>query len=868
MHDVNEFFINENERFLDLFPFPLIIKTKEEEIIFNESFCKLVEYNKQELNQIGLITVILDADIQLFYDCLKGNSVNKKQFIRLVSKSGSILSTIISIKPLAHKDTNQIGRCLIIFDSSEFLELNNYHFEESLGYKELFDNNPNPMWIYDTVSLRFLKVNEAAVVNYGYSFYEFYRMTILDIRPEEDVPRLLNNIQENDESLQRSGVWRHRKKNGTIIFVNISSHSVNLMGKNARLVLAVDITDKQKMKQVLENENAKLKSIIDSTTDMIFSVDKEYNYTCFNLAHKNIIKILSGREIEINKNFLNYLPSIKEKMIAKSNFDKVLMGNIHSETIEITINGTTKFFDILHNPIYDDDKDVIGVSVFAKDISENKLALDRLRTQELNFKRLFNESITGDFISSVDGKILLCNPEFLNIFGFESLEAAYTTSASELYINPTDRIKMIEKLKIERKIINKEITLKRRDGKSIDVLQNMIGIFNQNEELENIQVYILNITEQKKALRKIKQLSQAVEQSEVTVLITDVNGQIEYINKKGLETTGYTIEEVIGNNPRIFSSGEKERFAYIELWNTIKAGNDWFGEFHNKKKSGELYWEKAIISPIVDEDNVIVNYIAIKEDITEKKRIEQELIKAKDQAEEMNRLKTYFIQNLSHELRTPLFGIIGFADLLFTSYEQDDIKMMSDSILKSGHRLLNTLNALLSFSEIESKHGNLIIDKIDVNLICSEVYQQFKDSNTNVDIEFYFDSSEKEIYVELSERLFKDAINHLLKNSIVYTQQGKIILRTSIKNIDNVEYAYIVVEDTGIGIPKEKQNLIFEDFRQASEGLSREYEGIGLGLTLTKKYVELFQGKIFLESVVNVGTKITITFPINRIYKK
>ena len=189
---------------------------------------------------------------------------------------------------------------------------------------------------------------------YGYSQDEFLNMTIKDIRPPEDIPELIKNLDGIDSTIQDSGTWRHRKKDGTIFLVKISSHSIMLNGYTARVTMAIDVTEKIAAKQNLVTEAAKLKSIIESTSDTIFSVDKNYCYTSFNSAHSNLMKKTGNVTIELGTNFLSYLPGEQEKLTAKAHIDKALKGERISEVIIIGDDERTQLcLDVLHNPVRD-----------------------------------------------------------------------------------------------------------------------------------------------------------------------------------------------------------------------------------------------------------------------------------------------------------------------------------------------------------------------------------------------------------------------------------------------------------------------------------------------------------------------------------
>ncbi len=355
---------------------------------------------------------------------------------------------------------------------------------------------------------------------------------------------------------------------------------------------------------------------------------------------------------------------------------------------------------------------------------------------------------------------------------------------------------------------------------------------------------------------ELRKLSSAVKQSSATIIITDTLGNVEYVNPKFTEVTGYSSDEVIGKNTRILESGLTTPEEHTNLWNTIKSGNEWHGEIRNKKKNGELYWESSSISPIRNAEGEITHFLAVKEDITEKKKIEMELIESKEKAEEMSRLKSNFLANMSHELRTPLIGIIGFAEMLVEELENEEKKQMAESILQSGERLSRTLDLILDLSMLESDKLNMNKHKVNILDAIKESIYSSRQAARKKGLKFNFESNGKEIYCNVDKKLFGRAIHYFLDNSIKFTQKGSI----SIKVFTNGN-ATIQITDTGIGISKEKLKLIFEPFRQASEGNSRKYEGTGLGLTLAKKFIEVLGGTVTVRSEEAKGTIFTIEFP-------
>jgi len=358
-------------------------------------------------------------------------------------------------------------------------------------------------------------------------------------------------------------------------------------------------------------------------------------------------------------------------------------------------------------------------------------------------------------------------------------------------------------------------------------------------------------------------LLKAIEQSPVVILITDSMGRIEFVNPKFVEVTGYDKNEVLGQKPSIMKSGIHSKEFYSELWATINSGKEWQGEFHNKKKSGELYWESAIIFPIINEVDKIINYIAIKEIITEKKTMIEELVNAKEKAEEMNRVKSLFFANMSHELRTPFVGIMGYANLLADTLEDPESKEMAQGILRTSTRLIDTLSKILTVTKIEFDKIEVNFEKLNIIALMDEIYDQYIKTAKIKNIELIRNYSAEVKEVISDPILLREILLNLVSNAVKFTNEGYIKISSEIKEKETGKKIFVIsVKDTGIGISKGKQNIIWEEFRQASEGSTRDFQGTGLGLSIVQKYVALLNGEISVESEVGKGTKFTLTLPL------
>ncbi|NDP27218.1 MAG: PAS domain S-box protein [Flavobacterium sp.] len=399
-----------------------------------------------------------------------------------------------------------------------------------------------------------------------------------------------------------------------------------------------------------------------------------------------------------------------------------------------------------------------------------------------------------------------------------------------------------------------------------------INFFSSAEEISLLEKIILNIAfalesilieeDRKRTEEKIRQLSQAVEQSPVTIVITNTKGEIEYVNSKFIEATGYTLEEVMGKTPRILKSGYTSSLEYKELWKTVASGKEWHGEFHNKRKDGTLFWESATISPIINTEGKSTHYISIKEDITQRKKVEKELVKSKERAEESDRLKLAFLANMSHEIRTPMNGILGFTELLkepkLTGEQQREY---IDIIEKSGIRMLNIINDIISISKVESGQVDILLSETNVNEQMEYLQTFFnpeaKQKGIQLCVSKRLPSNEAIIKTD-REKLYA-ILTNLVKNAIKFTNEGSIEFGCEKKG-ENLQF---FVKDTGLGIPQSQKKVIFERFRQANETISRSHEGSGLGLAISKAYVKKLGGKIWVASKEGKGSAFYFTIPFH-----
>jgi PAS domain S-box-containing protein len=508
-------------------------------------------------------------------------------------------------------------------------------------------------------------------------------------------------------------------------------------------------------------------------------------------------------------------------------------------------------------PFFDQQGEISEILISFIDITERKHT-----EEELQIKDWVIESATSAIVTlDLKGNLNYMNLSFLKLWGYSSSSEIIGKPIMEFWQKNSKSDEFMNAVYTNGEW-NGELIGVSKIGVSFDVLAMLSLVVNDDGQPICMQSSFLDITQRKQTENELRRLNKAIEQSPVTVVITNMDGNIEYANPKFIETTGYTMDEVQGKNSSILQSGTQTNEFYEGLWKTILSGNNWTGEFQNRKKNGDLLWESAVISPIRNSNGDISSFIAIKEDITEKKKMMEDLIVAKEMAEKSDRLKSAFLANMSHEIRTPMNGILGFSELLkepnLTGEEQQEyIKIIE----KSGARMLNIINDIVDISKIEA--GLMLLDMKESNLNeqIEYIYTLFKPEVEGKGMKLFFKNGLpfKKAILKTDRGKIYAILTNLVKNAIKYTQTGSIEIgykhnssRSQNGREDNPDELEFYVKDTGIGVRPENKNIIFERFRQGSESISREYEGAGLGLSISKAYIEMLGGKIWVENNVDI----------------
>ena len=751
--------------------------------------------------------------------------------------------------------------------------------ESEIRYRTLFETAGDAIFIMK--GEKSIACNNATIQMFGcFDKADIINHSLLEFSPpnqpdgQDSKQKATSYIEAALGGKTQQFYWQHIKKDGSPFDAEVSLNKLTLSQVTYVQAIVRDITSNKKLEDELKDSEIRYRTLFENSSEFLFTLDLKGNFTDVNKSAEVLTGYPKSELLKMNFKDYTHKKEHKKLFLIFNNIYKtgIPVQNVY---VEATIkDNLKKYFEISLSLLRTADQ-IIGYQGSSKDITERKFAEDKLKESEEYFRALIENS--NDVISILDekGNIMYESPAHKKVLGYDTGELI-SSNVFEL-VHPDDKeqvhLQFAGLLKQSGGIEQVHFRFLHKNGYWI-YLEGAGRNLLKSHEVNGIVVNYRDVTHRIHTEKELKKLNLAIEQSPVCVIITDINGNIEYANQQFSKLTGYSVKESLGKNPRFLNAGTQPKEYYKELWETINSGKIWEGEFHNKMANGELFWENAIISPIKDEKGQITNFVAVKENITEKKKMWNDLIFAKEKAEESDRLKTAFLHNISHEIRTPMNGILGFTTLLLepglTGEEQHNY---IDVIKKSGDRMLNTVKNLMDISMIESKQVKISISDTNVNDEINNLYLFFKPEVEikGIQLSIKHNLPSQKAIIKTDKEKLNSILTNLVKNAIKYTVDGRIefgyILKSDTEPVGTEQGRSVEVEffvkDTGIGIHKDRHQAIFDRFVQADIEDKSALEGTGLGLSISKSYVEMLGGKIRVESREGIGTQFYFTIPYN-----
>jgi len=519
-----------------------------------------------------------------------------------------------------------------------------------------------------------------------------------------------------------------------------------------------------------------------------------------------------------------------------------------------------------------------ALDVLARE-AERGAAIDALQRSELRFRQVFESSIDGILMAAPDGRVLSANPAACRMLGFDESELRALGRGGPL--DPADpRLAAALEERSRTGRFAGELAFLRKDGSRMPGEVSSV-LYDDSFGQKRSSIIIRDITERVQTEMELRKLSMAVEQSPESIVITDTAGTIEYVNETFLRVTGYTRQEVLGRNPSILQSGGTPVGTYTEMWSALGRGEPWKGQFENRRKDGSTYTEFAIIAPIRQQDGRVTHYLAIKDDITERKRMGEELdtyrhqleqlvdmrtaelAEARAHAEAANQAKSAFLANMSHEIRTPMNAIIGLTHLMLSAGTTPEQAARLRKIAASGRHLLSLVNDILDLSKIEA--GKLVVEAAAFDLLkaVGEAFGSMALRAEEKGLEArLLPAPDLPLAVRGDALRLGQILLNLLSNAVKFTDRGGITLRVGVVHArPEGSLLRFEVTDTGIGLTEEQQAHLFKAFEQADTSTTRKYGGTGLGLAICQRLVQALGGEIGVHSTPGSGSSFWFQLP-------
>jgi two-component system sensor histidine kinase/response regulator len=727
--------------------------------------------------------------------------------------------------------------------------------ESETLFRSLAETVSAAIYIYQ--GSKYIYVNPAAETITGYTHDELMGMEVWDILHPDflEETKEIAALRQKGEDVPAHFETKILTKNGEARWLDITPRLIRFQGQQAALATAFDITERKGWEDALRESEEKYRTILQSIQEGYYEVDLSGGLTFFNDSLSRIM----GTPAEKMRGLKHRAYTDPETAARISEaFNEVFRTGEPLEGFQyeiLTLEGVRKFLESSVSLRRDSTGQIVGFRGTSREITERKLAEEALRESEQRYKTLFDAATDGIVILGTEGeqagRILAANKATAETTGYTVDELLELNISDLLQPEYRDLVSRSAPRPNTGEHITVEVLRRRKDGTTFPVEINAgpLRIGDKNYILG----FARDITERKHIETEVTMLAHAIRSIRESVCITDSEDTLLFVNDAFLTTYGYDRHEVIGKN--IFElvrvPANSARVTAIPPPNLIRR---WEGELFNRRKDGSEFPIHLSSSPILDETGRTIALVGVTQDITESKRAIEELQKAKDAAEAASRAKSEFLANMSHEIRTPMNGIIGMTELALdtdlTAEQREYLKLVK----LSADSLLGVINDILDFSKIEAGKLDLDLDEFNLQDGVDEVMKALgvRAEQKGLELAYYLRPGVPDTVVGDLGRLRQILVN-LVGNAIKFTERGEVIVRIDVEAQTNEEVVlHFGVRDTGIGIPREKQTMIFESFTQADGSTTRKHGGTGLGLAISSQLVQMMGGQIWVESPVDL----------------
>jgi len=873
-------------------------------------------------NVVGKQMCIYPNKIQQLFpqdELLQVMGVESYVGIPLFSKDSKTIGIMVGLHSNALSNLDMIQKVLTIYIDRVSAELQRTETESALReselqFRSLYDSAADAIIIADTESGLIVNANQAAIKLINAPKESIIGMHQSQLHPPEIKEYGEAAFQKHKQEIEEMSLSNAVESividsNGSRIPVEVIASKVLYQGKNCIMGIFRDITERKKAEKALKESEEQYRTLVENLNEAVMLVDLDDRVLFVNNKFTELLEY-SPDEIIGKIGYEILLPKEKQNLIISAIEERKKGLSGQYEVSFVKKNGDLRHFLVNGSPVYNAEGKLTGSLGALTDITEMKQAEELQIELHRKLKTLIG-NLTGiayrckndkdwtmEYISEGCNKITgYTAEEFIDNKELSFNDIIHPDYKTYLWDTWQKFLSEKKHIVVEYPIITKHEGIKW-------VWEQGCGIFSENGELQALEGFITDITDRKRA-EKVQEILYNIAlhihlEKSTKDLLEFVRSEIGYvIDTKNFFAAIYdpekdTLKEIIYvDEIDNFESNEWSATQSIS-GHVVKEGKTVFlrgneiDEFYKKHNLGvEGTIPKSWIGvPIFLHSKAIgimviqsyENYNAFSNsEVTllemiaheigvfiEKHTMIEELVKAKEKAEEMNKVKSHFFANMSHELRTPFVGIMGYAELLADSLQYENDRKMAEGILKASTRMQDTLANILGLSKLESDSIEVKKNKVEMNELITNLFESFKGGALRKNLSYEKEINFTELVIETDEIILKDVLQNFVSNAIKYTNEGFVKITADIeKKVEN-DLLVINVADSGLGIPADKLELIWEPFRQASEGLNRSFEGTGLGLSIVKKSAELLGGNVVVESEFGKGSTFKLILPITK----
>lgn len=847
----------------------------------NQALSDITGYSKEELLDRSFTALTVPDDQEEENRCLqavlKGETASFQYEKRCVHKEGQILTLVVSGRTVSGNQGQLLYSVVHLRDITQQKALASMLQNKDALFRAAFDHAPIGKSITATDG-RLLEVNRVLCEITGYTESELLSRRFQDLTEPEDLEKDEDSIRKmfSGELTRITFEKRYIHKDGHRIWLLVLVSAIpGSDGKTAFYISQMqDITARKLIEEALKENESRFRRAFDDAGNGMALVSLEMRFLRINPAFCEMLGYepteLLGKTFQelTHPDDLDIGPAYMRQMlsgeISKARFEKRY---IHRDGHPVHI--------ILNTSLLRDEKNVpLYFITHFLDLTERRQFEADLRKSEENFRRAFDDAAIGMALVSIEGQYLKVNPRFARMLGYneEELTLKHIPDISHPDDYAGDMLFLQKMTSGETQTGTREKRYIRKDGQ-------VLWAFLTSSCARDASGKVLYLITQMQDITERRQFEQTIQESEerfrsafdyaaIGMALVSIEGRFLRVNQAVCRLTGYAIDELLQKTFQEITHPDDLEIDLEFIRRTLTGELQTYQmEKRYIHREGQPVWIQLNVSPVKDSTGKVQYFVAQMQDITGRKTAEEQLRRAKEDAETATRAKSDFLATMSHEIRTPMNAVLGMSALLSETELTDEQREMVDTIRSGSSTLLSIINDILDFSKIESGKMELDIQPFELSRCIEESFSLFvsKAREKNLKLKYQLDSEVPRIILGDSVRLRQILVN-LVGNAVKFTDTGEIKvsvrpLQTGVfpfeNNFNNLQFS---VSDTGCGIPEHKLQSVFEAFTQIAPAMSRKYGGTGLGLAICNRLTQLMGGTIQVKS--ELGTGSTFQFSI------